>query len=1252
LSIIKTFQEGILAIGMSTISNSTNLKVNINSMIGRLSLQQTEAAYSKTIQNLSTGIRIRSGRDDPTGFIASAAMRTEIVSMSQAVANSQRADSVISTIDSTLANLNNLLNDLRGLVTQAANTGAENTATLASLQYQADAVLDTIDFLSTSTAFQNRKLLDGSLDFTTYGIDNNKIDSIDIHQANFLGRTEKDVYVQVLEQAQRAELYYSLGALKSDVVLNIGGTGGYQTFSFDQDATIQDIADAVNRVSDATGIAAAIDSLSTPGNLGLTSYGKNNDVILTASEAGAEKGNFVVRYTAPKEGNDLLALNLSQGNGNEPTVIEVVLQTERWENAQYHYNANQDGVSNNEFSLTAKYAAEEWNGVQFSFNNVYGTDGETGMEVDWNSIPKTFTVNVSYNENDPADPENTTVNDFAEWLSVPGNPAGVYFELEHSPPSDGTGALIPAAALTQTKTGVNGGAVLTTAEQIVTLINTSPLLKNPDGTGMVSATLPSNSTGLGTVTAFADVSYYGSVQENNYLQFLAPEGSPKIRFVSEPGTPLSVDDSTFPPQFGYSSAQIQGLDSGTSFSLESLSPGIENDSVTVRLRDASEESVVFDVKKNEVVISVDFTGRANDPARGDFSMEELKKWVADDPFVRSQFRVVPLSPYDPNNPPTLSHPGYLGIDANVGKMSGGLVSEGTVLIYLETDSNGIIKTTANDLVRFFNDPSDEESKAVLDRLGISVSSINPADSHLTVSVTGESNSGAGLLKPTDDPAADCVINDGDAPDILFSSYGNDIREEYPTATVMSQNGHSSDFTITARNTGAAYNNTAVRVLADADGPNARYDAVSKELIIGIPPQATMTVDDAVALINNDPALHSLFVASRGPLSDGNGRVGIGDGTTLTGGIEPVNLRAEGTVVSANGVNAAFEVTAKRTDDQFNNTEVIIVADSKGPVVSYDASSKQLTIGVNAENLPTARTIVDLINATAEVRDYFEAAIPVIAEGTSLVPTGEEQIHLGDRATLQVRTAGASFGAAMIGGSDMQNRGITFYSVEYGSQEFVSVQAAQYTDFPLTDRFGNLSEKSDGTDITAKINGQFATGTGCLLRTAASDLDLSIRVNPNGQRGDVFGFRISGGGTLIQLGPDAVPQQQARIAVKSIHTISLGGVNGFLSQLRTNEPYDLLTDTNTAFKIVEEVITDVTNLRGRLGAFQKNRIETNIQNMTDSIEIETNARSEVADADFAEESSALARQQLLMQANTSVLQQNMQNVRLLLGLLQQ
>ncbi|MGL4593780.1 MAG: flagellin, partial [Thermoguttaceae bacterium] len=372
---------------------------------------------------------------------------------------------------------------------------------------------------------------------------------------------------------------------------------------------------------------------------------------------------------------------------------------------------------------------------------------------------------------------------------------------------------------------------------------------------------------------------------------------------------------------------------------------------------------------------------------------------------------------------------------------------------------------------------------------------------------------------------------------------------------------------------------------------------------------------------------------------------------MTGGIKAAEDNPKGYVISANGVNAMFEVVAKKNDSHFEGTQVLVVADPAGPKISFDPQSKQISIGIDPANPPTARQIVDLLNLTPQISELFQARIPATAPGTSIVPTGNDRIALGDSGTLRIAKSDVALGASMQGNTDSAHLGLTFYSVEYGSKEFVSVLPAQGTDFPLTDRFGNVTEMAKGTDVVAKINDQMGIGTGRIVSMATSDLDLSIWLDPNVRSGDVIGFRVTGGGALIQLGPDAVPDQQARIALKNVHSISLGGVNGHLSQLRTGGAFDLKSDVFRAAKIVDEVSNIVSTMRGRIGAFQKTQIEANMENMTDAIEIESGAHSELADTDFAAESSNMARLQLLAQTNISVLQQTNQMAQMLLGLLQ-
>ena len=1104
--------------------NPSNLLVNIGSLRGILALHRADSSLTQSIRNLSSGIRIHTGRDDPIGFIASTAMKTEITNLSQAVANCQRADSILATVDSALGNINSLLTELRGLITEAASTGGETKETLAALQIQADAIIETINFISASTSFQKQKLLDGSLDFSTYGLESDKISLLQINQANFQGRTEKDIVVQVHEPARQAELYYPYGVMKQDTIFTIGGTGGYSSFSYDRDATVQDVADAVNRISDSTGIAATVFSKSNAGSIMLTSYGKDNDVLVTASEPGTMAGNFVFRYTALREGNAEAYMNVAQGDGNNPTVVEIILQTEP------------------------------------------------------------------------------------------------------------------------------GGNVLTTAEQVVTLINTSPFLKNPDGTGRLTAALPTGTMGLGTVTPFAEVGYYGSVNENNYLQFLAPAGSPPIKFISTPGTPLSVDDTTCPPVYGNAAAQVQGFDAGTSFTLRSLLSGPEGDNVKIIFRDSAEESAVYDPISKSVIFSVDFSGR--DATGNFFSMEDLKKLVADNHDVDSRFRIIPHASYSPDNPLVFSSPHYLGIDAQMGATTGGVISPGSLVINLETDENGLIRTTANDLVKFFNNPSTEESAAVLKRYGISVACIDPTNTILTACTIGEASFGTGLLSPTYNPCSPCPPDKG-FPDVYFCSYGNNIREENATATILSEGGRNADWTLTARNTGAAFNNVSIRITEDITGPSVQYNSLLKTFTVSIGRENPSTASEIVALINDDPEISVLFAASLPDYSNGEGTVRSTDKAVLTGGVQPLYARPEGTVIASGGIHSMFTVVAKRADERYNNTEILVVADPLGPSVSYHVQSKQLTIGVDPSKVPpaTASDIVGLINNTPEIRDIFSASIPLFIEGTSIVPNGSGAVLVGDSGMLRTTATGATMGAAMIGATDNQSLGILFHSVEYGSSQFVDLWATNGTEFPVVDRFGNLVEKAWGTDIAADINGRRAIGEGRIAMSTTSDLDVAITTDPSVLAGDVFGFRISGGGALMQLGPTATWSQQVRVSIPSVHSTALGGESGTLSQLKTDEPFSLLNDSHRAFRILEETEIQITTLRSRLGSLQRSRVEASLDHMTDAINIETEARSNIADTEFATESSEFARQQLLMQASISVLQQSGQTKQLLLSLLQ-
>src|SRR5688500_9972036 len=100
----------------------SRINTNVNSLVGQNQLKRANDSLSTAINRLSTGLRINSGKDDPAGLIASEALRSDIVSTEKAISNSERASLVIATADAALGQVSSLLNDIRGLVVEAANS--------------------------------------------------------------------------------------------------------------------------------------------------------------------------------------------------------------------------------------------------------------------------------------------------------------------------------------------------------------------------------------------------------------------------------------------------------------------------------------------------------------------------------------------------------------------------------------------------------------------------------------------------------------------------------------------------------------------------------------------------------------------------------------------------------------------------------------------------------------------------------------------------------------------------------------------------------------------------------------------------------------------------------------------------------------------------------------------------------------------------------------------------------------------------
>ncbi|HBV66195.1 MAG TPA: flagellin [Rhodopirellula sp.] len=145
----------------------TRINTNVPSLVAQNRLQASNRDLNLALTRLSTGLRINSGKDDPAGLIASEALRSEITGLNKALSNTRRAGQIITTADSAMGQINSLLNDVRGLVVEAANTGGLSSEEIAANQLQIDSSLEAINRIAQSTTFQGQKLLDGSLGYTS-----------------------------------------------------------------------------------------------------------------------------------------------------------------------------------------------------------------------------------------------------------------------------------------------------------------------------------------------------------------------------------------------------------------------------------------------------------------------------------------------------------------------------------------------------------------------------------------------------------------------------------------------------------------------------------------------------------------------------------------------------------------------------------------------------------------------------------------------------------------------------------------------------------------------------------------------------------------------------------------------------------------------------------------------------------------------------------------------------------------------------
>ncbi len=139
-----------------------SINTNIASLNSQRNLASAQQSLGKSMQRLSSGLRINTAADDSAGLAISENMRGQIRSMNQASKNANDGISLIQTAEGSLNETSSILVRMRELATQSA-TGTVGSTERGYIQSEMNKLSSEIDRIAGSTEFNGQKLLNGTL---------------------------------------------------------------------------------------------------------------------------------------------------------------------------------------------------------------------------------------------------------------------------------------------------------------------------------------------------------------------------------------------------------------------------------------------------------------------------------------------------------------------------------------------------------------------------------------------------------------------------------------------------------------------------------------------------------------------------------------------------------------------------------------------------------------------------------------------------------------------------------------------------------------------------------------------------------------------------------------------------------------------------------------------------------------------------------------------------------------------------------
>lgn len=440
--------------------------------------------------------------------------------------------------------------------------------------------------------------------------------------------------------------------------------------------------------------------------------------------------------------------------------------------------------------------------------------------------------------------------------------------------------------------------------------------------------------------------------------------------------------------------------------------------------------------------------------------------------------------------------------------------------------------------------------------------------------------------------------------------------------------------------------SGLQINRGADGPAALVISEQQRAQIAGLQAAINNSSKAVAMVQTTEGalneINSLLVKIRSLAVD-SANTGVNDANALAANQAEVS-------------NALSTIDRIANNTQFGTKKVLdgsagLAGSTDDPDVTFLKAASIAPTGNFAVAVTTAGERGNVTNGTAQTGN-LAANETLTLNGISVnLTAGQTQAQV-------IATINSYTGQTGVVAEDAGAGSTRLRTVAFGSNAKVTVQS-NVAAAATSSGFGTTQVTDSGVDVAGTIGGFASTGNGNVLTgttgAGAQGISVSFGLAAGSTVATVTG--ANGNVTIIdqslvfQIGANA--NQTVKVAVDKVATTALG-LNVTGAQFANLSAIDVRSQSGAqdSIKVIDQAISDVTNLRGKLGAVQQQTLESSATNLQNTLENTVAAESVIRDTDFAKETANFTKYQVMMQVGTSVLSNANSTAQLVLGLLRQ